>query len=681
MQKPIFRILFFIVLFFSCRSTVLAQIDTTLFYEDSMIVFHSLSLKQSPASVDSIKPTEHQPSFTLLPGLNTLPGVRMEERSPGSYRLSIRGSLLRSPFGVRNVKIYFDDFLLTDAGGNTYLNSLDAAAISSMEIWKGPYGSLYGANTGGVARLRSYEQHDTSQLKVSATGGSYGLFHQNIHLQQKWKKQYLTINQAYQRSDGYRAQSAMKRQFYQASYYADYHKNKRIKALAFYSDLNYQTPGGLTLKEYQSNPAAARPVSGPMPGAEQQQAQITNRTFYGGLGHEARLGKYFRHVITVFATKTDLENPAITNYEIRKESTYGTRTYLEASVNTNHRFLWNWNAGIEWQKTISAISNYRNDAGTKDTLLVATDLHARQYFMFTQFSATIFSRIVVEAGLSLNQYKYRYRSPSLEQNWTEQTFAYQLMPRIAVSYRLRKQLLWRASVSKGYSPPTIAEVRPNDQLVHTDLQPEYGWNYETGLRFENNRLRADAAVFYYALQQAIVSRTDVNNNQYFVNAGGTSQRGLETQLSYQLLPSRNHGLLRAIECKNSTTWYVFSFTDYSMGQTSFSGNRLTGVPRTVVVSSLFMRFAKGVYWYVQYNYTGRIPLNDSNTAYADEYHLLQSKLGIDIPLKKILLNIFTGADNLLNQQYSLGNDLNAFGGRYYNAAPLRNYYAGMSCTF
>ena len=42
----------------------------------------------------------------------------MEERSPGSYRLSIRGSLLRSPFGVRNVKLYLDDFIFTDAGGN-----------------------------------------------------------------------------------------------------------------------------------------------------------------------------------------------------------------------------------------------------------------------------------------------------------------------------------------------------------------------------------------------------------------------------------------------------------------------------------------------------------------------------------------------------------------------------------
>jgi len=44
---------------------------------------------------------------------------------------------------------------------------------------------------------------------------------------------------------------------------------------------------------------------------------------------------------------------------------------------------------------------------------------------------------------------------------------------------------------------------------------------------------------------------------------------------------------------------------------------------------------------------------------------------------KTRLMIYVGAGNILNQKYSLGNDLNAVGGRYYNAAAPRNYYAGM----
>src|ERR1700746_3325670 len=80
-----------------------------------------------PASVSVLTPAQLQlqPGNSLVPALNTVPGVRMEERSPGSYRLSIRGSLLRSPFGVRDVKVYFGEIPLTDAGGNTYLNAID----------------------------------------------------------------------------------------------------------------------------------------------------------------------------------------------------------------------------------------------------------------------------------------------------------------------------------------------------------------------------------------------------------------------------------------------------------------------------------------------------------------------------------------------------------------------------
>src|SRR5690606_2618672 len=50
----------------------------------------------SSVSVISNKNLNDQPNLSMLPAFNALPGIRMEERSPGSYRLSIRGSLLRS---------------------------------------------------------------------------------------------------------------------------------------------------------------------------------------------------------------------------------------------------------------------------------------------------------------------------------------------------------------------------------------------------------------------------------------------------------------------------------------------------------------------------------------------------------------------------------------------------------
>ncbi|QIL77496.1 hypothetical protein [Hymenobacter sp. HDW8] len=41
------------------------------------------------------------------------------------------------------------------------------------------------------------------------------------------------------------------------------------------------------------------------------------------------------------------------------------------------------------------------------------------------------------------------------------------------------------------------------------------------------------------------------------------------------------------------------------------------------------------------------------------------------------MDIFAGLENATNRRYSLGNDLNAFGQRYFQPAPGRNWYSGV----
>src|ERR1700744_1768658 len=167
-----------------------------------------------PASVSVLTPAQLQlqPGASLVPALNTVPGVRMEERSPGSYRLSIRGSLLRSPFGVRDVKIYYDEIPLTDAGGNTYLNAIDVNSVQGIEILKGPDGSLFGANSGGVVLISPVNRYnDSSYLSAGVNAGSYGLFHENTGLQSRAGNNQLDITEAYQTAAGYRQNSYIDR--------------------------------------------------------------------------------------------------------------------------------------------------------------------------------------------------------------------------------------------------------------------------------------------------------------------------------------------------------------------------------------------------------------------------------------------------------------------------------------
>ena len=46
---------------------------------------------------------------SLMPILNTVPGVKMEEEAPGNFKISLRGSALRDPYGLRNIKLYWND--------------------------------------------------------------------------------------------------------------------------------------------------------------------------------------------------------------------------------------------------------------------------------------------------------------------------------------------------------------------------------------------------------------------------------------------------------------------------------------------------------------------------------------------------------------------------------------------
>ncbi|WP_051293289.1 TonB-dependent receptor [Olivibacter sitiensis] len=640
-----------------------------------------LQLTTSAGTIDH-QLLRQQMGTTLLPAFNNIPGIRMEERSPGSYRLSIRGSLLRSPFGVRNVKIYYDDIPLTDAGGNTYLNLLDANAIGEATILKGPDGSIFGANTGGVALLQSGTEAGEN-IQFDAKAGSYGLFQQYLSLRSNKHRGYqMHFKQAYQRSDGYRENSNMQRFFLQNAHQWEYKENHHLRLSAFYSDMDYRTPGGLTLQQYEENPSMARPATAVMPGSSEQKAGIYNKTIWSGLVHEFPVTSNLTHFASIFGSYTDFKNPFITNFEKRFETNYGFRTYLAYRHHRSDDLNWNSFGGVEWQNGRHTILNYDNEGGIQAAEQAGDAIKNNTYFYFLSSQLTWRQRLNVEGAVSLNYYGYAYRGlfPFAEEDYSTVRFTPNWMPRLAASLLVTPYFSWRASISKGYSPATTAEVRSSDNIINTALRPEIGWNYETGWRWLHPRgtFQSDVSVYYYKMTDAIVRRLRESGAEYFVNAGGTKQWGMEAALKSVLLRRPNAKSLQLLQINNNVTASFFHFSDYISGDNDFSGNRLTGVPVTALVNNMNAQFGKGISLFVQHEYASNIPLNDASNIYAAPYNLLQAKLSWQKAwTKKMSITLYTGVDNILDQTYSLGNDINAFGQRYFNAAMPRNYYIGL----
>jgi iron complex outermembrane receptor protein len=138
--------------------------------------------------------------------------------------------------------------------------------------------------------------------------------------------------------------------------------------------------------------------------------------------------------------------------------------------------------------------------------------------------------------------------------------------------------------------------------------------------------------------------------------------------------------LQTLNVSLAHTYSLFAYNEYKRLGVDYSGNQLPGVPRHTFSLLTNLQFKPGFYLNASWYYNSSIPLNDANTFRAEAFHLLGAKAGYryEKTNQKLWFHLYGGADNLLDVKYSLGNDINAVGNRFFNAAPGRNFYAGVA---
>ncbi|MFD1874126.1 TonB-dependent receptor [Hymenobacter bucti] len=651
-----------------------------------------LPLRRTAAGVGVIDQTIIQRfnETSLASAVNTLPGVRLEERATASYRISVRGSTLRSPFGVRNVKLYYFDIPFTEANGTTPLNILDPAQLGRIEVLKGPAGSVYGAGTGGVVRLENRRPAaGQSRAQVGYSVGSFGLRRFTATAEaggqgtDYWRAQY-----AHQQLGGYRQQSAMRRDVFAVDGQLSASDKQTFSVHALYTDLYYQLPGGLTRAQFEANPRQARPGTATAPGTVAQQGSYTSQTGLLGLTHEYRFSERWRTTATVYGRTSRVATPYLVDWQRDAALGGGGRATLNYRGTLGGRVL-RVQGGGEFQASFTDSRSYLNVGGNPTTLRYDDEITTRTGFVFAQADYELPAGFLLTAGASYNRLRYQLaRVSSAATNPTgyvvEQTFRPEVSPRLALLKELTPNISAYASVSTGYSPPSEAEFRPSDGSINRDLQAERGTSYELGSRgtLLGGRLIFDVALFDLELRNTIVSRTDAQGFQLYANSGDTRQRGAEVAASGWLwrpaAPADALSPAAGLRLWGSYAYNRFRFGTYesATGQ-SFSGNRLTGTAPHTLSAGLDFSQDLGFYASPTLSHQAMIPLNDANTDYAASYWILGARAGWRRTIfSQLELDLYAGVDNATDRRYSLGNDLNAFGGRYFQPAAARNYYGG-----
>jgi iron complex outermembrane receptor protein len=673
-----------LLLFFACLISyvLLAQSpqkDSVINNLDSVYVvaFRSkINSQNIPVSVAhlSSKVLTQEINATLLPAINSIAGVKMEQRSPGSYRLAIRGSSLRSPFGIRNVKVYWNQITFTDPTGNTYLNILPTSLINTIDIIKGPVGASYGLGTGGAVLLQSnfvLDSTTASSTLANIRGGSFGLFGQDVRLTFKYKKTQQTFFVSNESSNGWREQSATDKK--NITWFTSTTSNRQsLHTTLLYTDLMYQTPGGLTLGQMQQNPKWARQATSALPGAVAQQTAVFNKTLLGSVRHQYQFSKKLSWENFILAAQTNFKNPFITNYETRNEKNVSMGSHITYDAHPafgNVKIV----MGGEWQLQHALIHNYGNKKGIIDTLQFADDIRTKQGFLFINTTLHLQKKWFIELGISsaFNRYNYLRTSTTILPR-ASKVNAGLLAPQLGVSYALTPHANLYVQISKGFSPPTLAEIRPSDGLFYNALAPEFGWNLEGGIKGValHGKLSYELSWYHFDVQDAIVRQNTNSGIEYFVNAGSVKQGGAEMQMMYKLIINKLHQL----NCKIGYAYQPYRFIHYVQAGNSYDGKEVTGNAKYQSVVSIDYNYNKKLTAFATLQTLSAVPLTDANDVYAPAYSLVQ--LGVSYNHKAI--RYFMGIDNVFNTSYSLGNDINAAGKRYYNPAAPKSLLVGIT---
>lgn len=635
-------------------------------------------LKDIPAAINYIgrQVLDIFNTSSIVSAVNTTPGIRMEERSPGSYRLNIRGSSLRSPFGVRNVKIYYNDIPFTDPGGQSYLNQLGNYAINSIEIIKGSNNSIYGAGTGGAMLIESVNEKDSAGTFGGLGFGSYALRSYNAAVTTTGDKSIVKYGFQFQKSDGYREHSKLQKSV--ASWNGLFKPGNRgiLKTTFLFGDLFYQTPGALTLAEYTANPKAARPGTAAAPGAVGANAFIQQKMFLSGASYEQPLFSKLQNKTTLYGMFTELVNPNLRNYERSSEPHFGTRTVFKFQQPLKNGSF-NIDGGAEFQQGFTSVNIHGNTGGSADSVVSYDNINNQQSIAFVQMALDSRKWAVI-TGASWNTFRLRFeRFVPASLGKQSRIFNNEVAPRFSLMKKFKKINLY-TSIAKGFSPPTSDELLPTGGAINLGLNAEEGTNIDLGLKGTiGNSIYIDVNAFTYTLSNTIVQRRDAFGGTFFINAGKTKQHGIETLLNYPFV-FPGHAVKRSLFWI-SHTLHDFHYRQFVQVNSDFSGKQLPSIPRNTLSAGIDFLLKAGLSCALNYYYSDKIPLNDANTAYAKPYHLIGAKVGMVQPLKNgISLQLSAGADNLLDEHYSLGNDINGFGGRYFNAAPGRNFYVSVA---
>jgi iron complex outermembrane receptor protein len=624
---------------------------------------------------------------SITPILNKIQGVYMQQGGLNTTKINIRGIGARAQYETNRIKLYFNNIPLTTANGTSILHDIDLTTISEVKIIKGPQATEYGAGLGGVIQLKS-KLSEQNSVASELLFGSFDLLKQNYTLNSVSKHKAINLTYNNLSAGGFRENSNYQRESYFLNSEWQVSETSQFQLLGQVVQLKGHIPSSLGRSAFNENPEEAAFTWGQARGFE----SYTRGVF--GLNFSNQLGEDIQQNTAVFANVRDAFEPRPFDILENKNLGIGIRHTSELVLNWGDVSS-KLSVGGEFLRDDYEVSTsenrYRdnNGNGYLQGELLSANNQTRQYVEgFAKLDIDFSSRLNFKFGLATNSTTYQitdnFSNPEFSQTGD---FKYDQvwLPNLAGSYSLTNNQKLSASISKGFSVPTVEQSLTEEGVFNTNLRPEKGWSYEIGYKSKwfEDKLFAEVNAYYMDVENLLVARRVAEDRFVGINAGSTSHPGVEFSVKSSLTFKSWLSLQPYIN--GSLNFYEFD--DFVDQGNSFSGNDLTGVPSSQFSFGLDAQIQDRFYVYFQTNTVSDIPVDDANTVFSEAYAFSNIKMEYRFSILKTLsARVNFGINNLFDEKYASSIVTNAigFGGsepRYFYPGEPRNYFGSLAINY
>ena len=548
---------------------------------------------------------------------NPTPGLFMHSGALNTNRLTIRGIGSRSPFSTTKIKAYLNDIPLTSGIGESNLEDLNLAILDEIKIYKGPSRPHFGSGLGGVIHYKtSASRRENNSVANTTSYGSFNTLHNNLAYNYSQDGIIFSLNHDFLSSEGFRDNNVYQKQnlsgFAQANFDEDV-----LTVFVNHTVLKSEIPSALNIEDFTNTPEAAAANWGGVEGFEDY-----NKTQVA-ITHQRIFNNYWTSTVTGFTSSFQNYERRPFNVLTQNSKTIGARVLVEKRF---QKFDGNLKFGNELFFENEEWSTYETlDVGQGEILSDNFEKRNYQNF-FGEFSYAI-NRFNFDVGANLNMTSYdfedRYKIDGIDQSGLY-SFKPILSPFISINHQKTFRNIY-ASLSHGYSAPTLEETLSPDGQINPNIKPETGWNAELGFRHAFKGIEVDASIYNMWVQNLLVAQRVTEDQFAGINAGKTLHPGLETSLSY--LKSLSKG--QQISASINYNFQPHQFTEFINREIDFSGKELPGNPKHKVATSLSYSNQK-LHIKVSNLNVSKMFADDLNTISIESYKLVNLQLDYDL---------------------------------------------------